>query len=175
MKRAITFAGIFLLGCAGPARNLDQPLLVVLGFTSRESAGEDPVFDLSAAKAEMRVDPKMPGGGLESEQAMMNIEGVRFSMFRGGQKSGVVQADSGIFLPEDKSVELHGHVTYDALDDSFHVRSDKMAWDPRSARLICERDVEGQFRQFKFTADRLDMARSRNVFYLRNSTFIGPG
>ena len=105
----------------------------------------------------------------------MNIQDVRFTLFRKGIESGMVAANAGLFNPRNKTVELHGKVIYRALDDSFQVQAQKMAWDPKTSVLICETDVSGFFREFQFSADRLDIAQNRAVFHLRNATFSGPG
>lgn len=168
MKTRFFMVMVVLSACGRPPRVIEQPVLVVSGFTSRETSGEESLFDLSASTARM-----VPV--LASEEPIMQIEGVKFVLFRQGQKSAAVSADSGSFDPKTKAVEFHGRVSYTALDDSFHVRSSNMAWDPESSTLICEHDVEGFFRDFQFTAARLDIARSRRVFYLQNATFVGPG
>lgn len=158
---------LFLSGCSGPAQPKEELPLVVSGFTSRETVGEEPVFDLKASQAVMRRSQAAP--------VAMNIQDVHFTLFRASRKSALVSADTGLFHPEDKSVELRGRVIYNAVDDSFHVQAERMAWNPEVSLLSCETGVEGFFRSFQFTATRLDISRSRNVLNFHHSTFVGPG
>lgn len=158
-----------LTSCAGPARPPEEIPVVVSGFSSRESVGEDPLFDLKASQAWMH---RADGSGTPS---LMSIRDVLFTLFKEGQKSAVVSADTGLFYPGDNTVELRGGATYNAVDDSFHVHAEKMAWISSAGVLRCETDVEGAFRSFQFSADRLDIHRTRNVLHLHHATFVGPG
>ncbi|OGH55915.1 MAG: hypothetical protein A3G34_05250 [Candidatus Lindowbacteria bacterium RIFCSPLOWO2_12_FULL_62_27] len=182
-------AAILHAGCAQPAPPKDTPALVVEGFSSMESKGEEPVFDLKASQAWLRqsVAGRISASGAPSAgvsdagrrggapQEAMHIRDVRFTLFRGGRPSARIRADTGTYHPMDKSVELIGRVIYNAVDDSLYVRAEKMAWDPARSILSCETDVEGAFRQFQFTGDRLDITRGRDVLHLHNATFVGPG
>lgn len=173
----MTYFLLFVLifsGCARLTPPPPEPVIQVSGFNSRESEGEDPVFDLTAARAILQSAPGDSNPKMISA-SVMNIENVRFTVFSAGKKTGVVAADTGIYTPSLKTVELTGSVTYNALDDSFHVRAERMAWDPAMSVLSCETSVTGTFRHFDFTAERLDISRSRNVFILHSATFSGPG
>ncbi len=164
----LTILSLFFIGaCGGAPQPKEELPLVVSGFTSRETVSEEPVFDLKASQAMMRQSSTSP--------VAMNIQDVRFTLFRAGRKSAIVSADTGLFHPTDKTVELQGRVVYNAFDDSFHVQAEKMAWDPAASILSCETGVEGFFRSFQFTATRLDISRSRNILQFHHSTFVGPG
>ena len=170
--------------CGMTTRPVPEMIFTIHGFTTRETRGVEPVFDLSAAQAKMRLREggfsPGPANAEGSDSAgnpaeSMDIQDVRFVVFRNGAKSGLISSDTGSFYPGDKIVELKGHVIYTALDDSFHLQAEKMAWDPKASILTCQDSVCGFFRNFEFTADRLDMTRSRNVFHLHNAKFEGPG
>lgn len=167
LSMAVLMAGAFCSGCAGPKPAPEEPPLMLSGFSSRETVGEEPIFDLKASQA--ALDRAAP------DTSLMRIRDIRFTLFRRGRRSAVVSADSGVFHPTDKTVELRGRVVYNALDDSFQVRAETMAWDPKAAVLSCETNVEGVFRSYVFSGDRLDVDRARTVLRLRRATFAGPG
>lgn len=163
MRQMRLFCLFLLAACGSTVQPQESPRLQVDGFTSRETVGEEPMFDLKASKAKMFTEQNM------------DIQDVRFTLFRNGVQSGLASANFGLFNPRDKTVELHGKVIYRAFDDSFQVQAQKMAWDPKASVLICETDVSGFFREFQFSADRLDIAQNRSAFHLKRATFSGPG
>ncbi len=148
--------------------------LVVEGFNSRETAGEEPIFDLSAAEA--RVVSSVIASSARDQRSgeVIDIRDVRFILFQNGAQSGRISADSGFFSPADKSVELHGRVTYTSVQDSLSLRAGRMSWNPRTSILRCDQAVEGSFRQFQFSADQMLLPRDRSVFHLQRATFSGP-
>lgn len=164
-------------GCARPHTPALVPDFEIIGFASRESVGDTPLFDLRAARAQVFLleNAVSVGTQLGLETSVMSIHHVNLTLFRGGMRSGDVAGETGMFYPSTKVVELHGGVTYNAVDDSFHVEASSMEWQPGSALLVCKDDVTGNYRQFQFTADRIDISRARGVFRLWNAEFIGPG
>ncbi|MBI4179631.1 LPS export ABC transporter periplasmic protein LptC [bacterium] len=174
------FAALVWSGCSAQDSAPPPAPLSISGFSSRQTAGEDPQFDVTAGRAWM----------MASSEDMV-IQNVRFRLFRDGRPVGRASADTGFFYPELKNVELYGGVTYDADDDSLHIRSERMAWDSKTSILRCDTAVRGTLGAFSFSADQLDISRisrpaassagvsdadrTRSVMLLRNATFMGPG